>query len=247
MRRPPKEPKRANMPDPEFAFVPAPPPSATLSPPTWYFERQVWDDGYLRVAGADEAGRGCLAGPVVAAAVILDPQKPVRGLRDSKLLDETERLRLADRVRERSRAWAIGICSPDEIDTLNILWASMEAMRRAVEALPESADYLLIDGNQRIPGAPCPSRSIIKGDARSRTIAAASILAKTYRDALMRGLHEAHPDYGWDSNVGYPTPEHYRALDLHGPTSLHRRSFRLSTEPPAQVTCVELFTARGLT
>lgn len=248
MRRPP-DPKGPNrLPDLEFAFVPAPPPSATLSPPTWYFERQVWDDGYLCVAGADEAGRGCLAGPVVAAAVILDPQKPVRGLRDSKMLDETTRRRLADRVKERSRAWAIGICSPGEIDTLNILWASMEAMRRAVEALPETADYLLVDGNQRIPGAPCPSRSIIKGDARSRTIAAASILAKTHRDALMRTLHEAHPDYGWYSNVGYPTPEHYRALELLGPTPLHRRSFRLSYEPPpVEETVIELFTADGLT
>lgn len=213
--------------EPEFAFVPAPPPSATSTPPTWYFERLVQSDGFVHVAGADEAGRGCLAGPVIAAAVILDSRVSLRGLRDSKQLDETTRNRLAERIKERAVAWAIGSCSPDEIDTLNILWASMEAMRRAVKALHVKADYLLIDGNHRIPGAPCPSRSIIKGDARSRSIAAASILAKTHRDALMKACHQDHPDYAWDTNVGYPTPEHYAALERLGPTPLHRRSFRL--------------------
>ena len=217
-------------PVPEFAFVPRPPPSATSSRPTWYFEKQLWKDGFTVVAGADEAGRGCLAGPVVAAAVILDPARQIRGLQDSKQLDEDARNGLAERIKERATAFAIGVCSPREIDTLNILWASMEAMRRAAEALDPAPDYLLIDGNQRIPGAPCSSKSIIKGDCRSRTIAAASILAKTHRDELMRRHHDQFPHFGWRTNVGYPTAEHYDALEEHGPTPLHRRSFRLTRE-----------------
>jgi ribonuclease HII len=182
------------------------------------------------VAGADEAGRGCLAGPVVAAAVILDRGKQIRGLQDSKQLDEAARDGLAARIKSRAIAYAIGVCSPAEIDRLNILWASMEAMRRATLGLAPAADYLLIDGNHRIPGGPCPSKSIIKGDCRSRSIAAASILAKTHRDHLMRGLHETYPDYGWSTNVGYPTVEHYEALAVHGPTPLHRKSFRLTRD-----------------
>lgn len=214
--------------EPEFGFVPKPPPSAQSTKPTWYFEKQLWEQGFSAVAGADEAGRGCLAGPVVAAAVILDPARQIRGLQDSKQIDEASRERLADRIASRSIAHAIGVCTPTEIDRLNILWASMEAMRRAVEALRTTADYLLIDGNQRIPGARCPSKAIIKGDCRSRSIAAASILAKTHRDRLMRDLHGEYPQYGWETNVGYPTREHFDALEAHGPTPMHRRSFRLN-------------------
>jgi len=220
----------------EFAFVPRPPPSALSTRPTWYFERQLWREGFANVAGADEAGRGCLAGPVVAAAVILEPGEQIRGLRDSKLIEQERRERIAKRIKKRARAWAVGVCSPDEIDKLNILWASLEAMRRAINAMQIEADYVLVDGNQRIPGLACSCRAVVKGDARSRSVAAASILAKTHRDALMRRLHGQHPKYGWDTNVGYPTPEHYEALDIHGPTALHRRSFRLSREDAPEVT-----------
>lgn len=229
--------------EPEFSFVAAPPKSAELSRPTWYFERQLWNSGYALVAGTDEAGRGCLAGPVVAAAVVLDRSRQIRGLQDSKLLEEDDRQRIADRIRERAIAFSVAACTAAEVDMLNVLWASMEAMRRAVESLSIEADYLLIDGNHRIPGAPCPSKSIIKGDSRSRSIAAASILAKTHRDALMRDYHEQYPLYGWDTNVGYPTPDHRAALVQHGSTPLHRRTFQpvRDVSPPAPSTQTGLF------
>ena len=191
-------------------------------------ERHLGARGVQRIAGVDEAGRGCLAGPVVAAAVILDPAADLNGIEDSKTLRKHRREELAERIKTDVRAWAVGLCSPAEIDELNILWASMEAMRRALHALDVEPDHVLIDGNTTIPDCPWPASPVIKGDARSLSIAAASILAKTHRDAIMRTHHETWPAYGWLTNVGYPTAAHYDALRAHGPTPLHRQSFRLS-------------------
>ncbi len=190
-------------------------------------ERRLWSAGHEFVAGADEAGRGCLAGPVVAAAVIFAPGTRVRGVKDSKLLDAAEREKLARRVRKKALAVGVGRCSPVEIDKLNILWASMEAMRRAVASLLPQPSHVLIDGNHVIPEAPWPMEAVVRGDQRSQSIAAASIIAKTERDRLMQSMHAVYPDYGWMTNVGYPTPEHYEALVSLGPTPLHRRSFNL--------------------
>ncbi|MEQ9104035.1 MAG: ribonuclease HII [Rhodothermales bacterium] len=189
----------------------------------WLRER-----GHTHIAGTDEAGRGCLAGPVVAAAVILPEHHPLDGLADSKTLSAARREDLAPRIREHALAWAVADCTPEEIDERNILWASMEAMRRALERLRIPPDYVLIDGNTMIPSCRWPARPVIKGDARCASISAASILAKTHRDALMKDLHSSWPAYGWDANVGYPTAAHYDALRRHGPTPLHRQSFRLS-------------------
>lgn len=194
-------------------------------------ENALWEDGFRLVAGVDEAGRGCLAGPVVAAAVILDPLSAPEGLEDSKILRFDVREALAPLIREYSVAWAIGICEPAEIDLLNILHASMEAMRRAVEALEVDPDYLLVDGNRAWPSPRHPVRTVVKGDAISRSIAAASILAKTARDRLMTERSAEYPGYGWDRNRGYPTRDHFAALARLGATSEHRRSFRLRLDP----------------
>lgn len=199
------------------------------SRPTLYFERTAIRDGFAVVAGVDEVGRGALAGPVVAAAVVLEPGVSITGLQDSKLMPAADRERVARRIRRRARFVAIAECSPSEIDTLNILWASLEAMRKAILGLSVQPDYLLIDGNKSIPGIGIPHKTIISGDARSRSIAAASIIAKCHRDALMQKLHQTHAMYGWDTNVGYGTRAHYEALDTHGPCVYHRRSFRLQT------------------
>ena len=180
------------------------------------------------MAGIDEAGRGCLAGPVVAAAVLFPPGVIVPEVNDSKKLSNQKREELALSIRKAAIATGVGLCSPEEIDTINILHAAMEAMRRAVLDLCVSPDQLLIDGNRGFPNSPWPYETIIKGDSRSFTIAAASIIAKTTRDALMKEMHNQYPVYGWDTNVGYPTKKHYAALAQHGPTPFHRRSFRLS-------------------
>ncbi len=194
------------------------------------YERQLWNDGYERVAGLDEAGRGCLAGPVVAAAVILPPGVKMPAVQDSKALSEPKRRSLRKEIEERAVAAAIAASSPTEIDDLNILQAALQAMRRAAADCDPSPDFLLIDGNQwtrDLVEAPWPHETVVQGDATSQSIAAASILAKTERDALMRELHDEHPAYGWDSNVGYPTQAHYDALRAHGATRHHRRSFTL--------------------
>ena len=191
------------------------------------FESSCWEKGILNVAGTDEAGRGCLAGPVVAAAVILHQGSRIEGVTDSKALSAAARSSFADRIRSEAVAWSVAECSPEEIDRMNILWAAMEAMRRAVAQLSVPPAYVLIDGNTDIPGLGIPSRTIIKGDARSHSIAAASILAKTHRDALMQRLHVHHPGFGWDSNAGYPTVAHYEGLAKYGPTPHHRQSFNL--------------------
>jgi ribonuclease HII len=177
------------------------------------------------VCGVDEAGRGPLAGPVHAAAVILDPARRVNGLADSKVLDPQRREVLAARIKERAIAWAVASASVEEIDRLNIFHASMLAMRRAIEMLKVKPDEAWIDGNARPPGLACAARAIVDGDAKEKCISAASILAKTARDAEMSALHERYPQYGFDKHKGYATPEHLGALGRVGPCDIHRRSF----------------------
>jgi ribonuclease HII len=178
----------------------------------------------LRVCGVDEAGRGPLAGPVFAAAVILDPERKIRGLKDSKLLTAEVREKLSVKIQERAIAFAVAQASVQEIDNLNILRAALLAMRRAVEALGMVPDEALIDGD-KCPELPCRSRAIVGGDRRRNVISAASILAKTARDAEMCRLHERYPQYGFAEHKGYSTPEHLAMLERHGPCEIHRRSF----------------------
>jgi len=177
------------------------------------------------VCGVDEAGRGPLAGPVFAAAVILDPDAPIFGLRDSKALNAGRREALALEIRGRALAWAVASASVAEIDELNILQATMLAMRRAVDALEPRPTLARVDGN-RAPRLSCAVETLVRGDALDPAISAASILAKTARDAVLRELHSAWPLYGFDVHKGYPTAEHLRRLREHGPTPEHRRSFR---------------------
>ena len=176
------------------------------------------------MAGVDEAGRGPLAGPVVAAAVILDPTKPIAGLADSKVLTAMRRERLFDEIRAKALACSIAQASVEEIDTLNILQATLLAMQRAVAGLRLPPKLVLVDGN-RTPTLPMTSRAIVKGDSRVAAISAASILAKVQRDRLCLDLHAAHPAYGFAGHKGYPTPEHLAALRTHGACAAHRRSF----------------------
>lgn len=178
----------------------------------------------ILVAGIDEAGRGPLAGPVVAAAVILDPGRRIRGLADSKLLTPERREELAILIRARSIAWATGQADVGEIDTINILHATMLAMCRAVAALPVPPEEALVDGN-RCPALTCRVRAIVKGDRDIAAISAASIIAKTTRDALLRELDKLYPIYGFAQHKGYGTPEHLAALERHGPCAVHRRTF----------------------
>jgi ribonuclease HII len=180
--------------------------------------------GATLIAGIDEAGRGPLAGPVVAAAVILDPSRPVAGLRDSKLLSARQRDRLAVAIRANALAWSVGEADVAEIDTLNILQATMLAMRRAFEGLAIAPGEAWIDGN-RCPELACAMRAIVKGDRDVAVISAASILAKTARDAMLDELDGRFPAYGFAHNRGYGTPEHLAALARHGPCPAHRRSF----------------------
>ena len=177
------------------------------------------------IAGVDEVGRGPLVGDVVAAAVILDPARPIEGLADSKKLSEKRRERLYEQIRERALAWCVAKASPAEIDELNILHATMLAMQRAVAGLGVTPDYALIDGN-RCPVLPCAAEPVVKGDARVAEISAASILAKVERDRQMQQLHLQFPEYGFARHKGYPTPEHLAALARLGPLPEHRRSFR---------------------
>ena len=183
------------------------------------------------VCGVDEAGRGPLAGPVVAAAVILDPKRPIEGLNDSKKLSAKRREKLAVAIRERALAWAVAEASVEEIDRINILQASFLAMRRAVEGLALRPEKALIDGN-RCPVLDCPAEAIVGGDGKVASIAAASILAKTVRDAGMLVLHAEYPMYGFDRHMGYPTAFHLQTLREHGPSPVHRRSYA----PVAQLT-----------
>ena len=177
------------------------------------------------VYGVDEAGRGPLAGPVYAAAVILNPERRINGLADSKLLTPERREVLAARIKERSSAWAVAFATVEEIDRLNIFHASMLAMRRAVHALPVRPEEAWVDGNVCPPGLGCTAKAFVDGDVHQRPISAASILAKTARDAEMTALHERYPQYGFDKHKGYGTAEHFHALGRHGPSEIHRRSF----------------------
>jgi ribonuclease HII len=176
------------------------------------------------ICGVDEAGRGPIAGPVYAAAVVLDPRYPIEGLADSKLLGARRREALAALIRERARAWAVASATVEEIDRINILQASLLAMRRAVEGLGLVPDEAWVDGNH-CPDLPCAARAIIGGDRLHAVISAASILAKTERDAEMQRLHGLYPDYRLDRHKGYPTAEHLALLEQHGPAAIHRRSF----------------------
>lgn len=176
------------------------------------------------ICGVDEAGRGPLAGPVVAAAVILDSARPISGLADSKKLTAPRRERLALEIREKALAWAIAAATAEEIDALNILQATLLAMQRAVAGLAMMPAEVLIDGN-RCPALDVPARAIVRGDATVAEISAASILAKTARDAGMRVLHEQYPQYGFARHMGYGTAAHLAALRVHGPCPVHRRSF----------------------
>ncbi len=176
------------------------------------------------MAGVDEAGRGPLAGPVVAAAVILDHAQPIHGLADSKVLGERERERLFDEIRAKALCCSVALASVEEIDTLNILQATMLAMRRAVDGLRLMPQQVLVDGN-RLPVLRVPAEAVIGGDAKVAAISAASILAKVHRDRLCLELHEAHPQYGFAEHKGYCTPGHLAALREHGACRVHRRSF----------------------
>lgn len=187
------------------------------------YERQARERGFLSIAGVDEVGRGCLFGPVTAAAVILDPGRPVKSLRDSKIIDAAEREKLARHIKTRSISWAVGSADAYEIDQINIYQASRLAMRRAVQALSRRPDYLLIDAIK--VDLPVEQLALIDGDARCRAIAAASIIAKVHRDACLAEWDKVFPQFNLASNKGYSTPDHRRALREHGPTLMHRFSF----------------------
>jgi ribonuclease HII len=187
------------------------------------YERVAREQGFQNVAGVDEVGRGCLFGPVFAAAVILHPDRPIRGLHDSKLLEADTRTRLAAQIKARCVCWAIGGSDVYEIDQINIYQASRLAMKRAVQALPVQPDYLLIDALKL--DLPMQQSGLIGGDARCRAIAAASILAKVHRDACLDDWDQVFPQYHLKANKGYATPDHRRALKKHGPSFMHRFSF----------------------
>lgn len=176
-------------------------------------------------AGCDEAGRGCLAGSVYAAAVILPPDYINEQLNDSKQLTARKRYALREEIEKEALAFAVGIVTPDEIDKINILNASILAMHRALDGLKVRPEFVIVDGNRFKPYADLSHQTIVKGDGKYLSIAAASILAKTYRDDYMCRLHEEYPHYGWDHNAGYPTREHREGIRLHGLTPYHRRSF----------------------
>ncbi|CAN5173360.1 ribonuclease HII [soil metagenome] len=187
-------------------------------------KRFVVPRSILRLCGVDEAGRGPLAGPVVAAAVILDPKRPIRGLADVKLLTAERREVLATRIRDRAIAWSVALATVEEIDRINILHASMLAMKRAIDALATTPELVIVDGN-RLPHTCLPARAIVDGDALEASISAASILAKVARDSMLDRLHDEHPHYGFCRHRGYGTPEHLAALERHGAIVHHRRSF----------------------
>jgi len=190
-----------------------------------------------RVAGVDEAGRGPLAGPVVVAAVILDARRRIEGIADSKLLSEAQREELAPRIRACALAWSVVVVDTDEIERLNILGATLAGMERALRALQRTPRLALIDGNRLPRELPCEARAIIDGDATEPSIGAASILAKTERDRIMRALDAVHPGYGFARHKGYSTPEHLAALERLGPCAIHRRGF----EPVRRLIAPDLF------
>ncbi len=184
-----------------------------------------YPQGYQCFAGVDEVGRGPLVGDVVTAAVILDPAKPIVGLTDSKKLSEKKRLALFPEIQQKALAWSVGRCSPEEIDELNILHATMLAMQRAVEGLAIRPDYVLIDGN-RVPELSMDAQAVVKGDLLVAEISAASILAKVIRDNEMVELDKAHPQFGFAQHKGYPTKAHFNAIEKYGVIAQHRKSFK---------------------
>jgi ribonuclease HII len=188
------------------------------------YENALWSTGVVRVAGVDEAGMSPLAGPVAAAAVIFKPGSRVPGVDDSKKLDAASRAVLAAEIKQTAMAWSIGFAEVAEIDRINIYWAGLLAMRRAVEGLSRTPQHVLVDA-RRIKDLALPQQPIVKGDCKSLSIAAASILAKTARDALMRRLDVQHPGYGFATHKGYPVEEHLAALKRLGASPIHRRSF----------------------
>lgn len=190
----------------------------------YQFERALWDSGVCLVCGIDEAGRGPLAGPVTAAAVILNPDDPIEGLNDSKKLSEKKREALFGPICQRSLAWGVGWASPEEIDQVNILNATFLAMQRAVKQMNITPQYVLVDGNSD-PKLGLATRCIVGGDGKSASIAAASILAKVSRDRLMCELARQYPQYGFEVHKGYPTKNHRQAVLQWGPSPIHRKSF----------------------
>ena len=193
-----------------------------------HFEKQLWSEGYTRIMGLDEVGRGCLSGPVVAAGVILKPKSRIEGVKDSKQLILSEREDLEKIIKDTAAYWTIQWCEPTVIDEINILQASLKAMHECTAQAKAKPDYLLVDGN-RYSGSLYPHTCLVGGDDRSVSIAAASILAKVYRDRFMKKLHQDFPHYGWDTNVGYPTRQHFAGLKEYGITQHHRKSFNLRT------------------
>ena len=192
-------------------------------------ENQLRRFGFCRIAGADEVGRGCLAGPVYAAVVVLDPERHIPGLCDSKLATELARERLYEQIVKRATAWSLALSEPAEIDAINIHRASLLAMQRAVSSLVPLPDCVLIDGRFFIPELLLPQRHIVHGDRRCSAIAAASIIAKVTRDRVMQTLHREDPRYGFDRHKGYATADHLAAVARHGYSPQHRRSFRPPT------------------
>lgn len=192
-------------------------------------EQRLWSEGFNRIMGLDEVGRGCLCGPVVAAGVIFKEGTLIQGIRDSKQISESNRILLGEEIKEKALFYTVQEGSIQEILQLNILWASIRTMEKCVEEEDANPDYLLVDGN-RYSASLIPHSCIIKGDDKSMTIAAASILAKNYRDNLMKKLAKDFPEFGWERNVGYPTPEHKKALQEYGYTPHHRLGFNLGTD-----------------
>jgi len=192
-------------------------------------EKELWNEGFKRVMGLDEVGRGCLCGPVVAAGVIFEKGTRIEGIQDSKKISELKRFSLEQEIKEKALFYTVQEGSLAEILEMNILWASLKAMQKCTEAEGADPDYLLVDGN-RFTASIIPHSCIIKGDDKSMTVGAASILAKNYRDRLMKNLAKKYPEFGWERNVGYPTPEHKSALKKFGYTEYHRLGFNLNTK-----------------
>jgi ribonuclease HII len=186
--------------------------------------------GFSLEAGTDEAGRGCLSGPVVAAAVILPDNFKHKLLNDSKQLSEKKRMELRPFIEEHALAYSVSFIHNEEVDTLNVLQASITGMHRSIQQLKIQPEFIIVDGNKFNPYANIPHETIVKGDAKFMSIAAASVLAKTYRDEFMEKIHEQHPEYNWQKNKGYPTKEHREAIRQFGATTYHRKSFKLLPE-----------------
>lgn len=195
-------------------------------------EKKLWSEGYEFIMGLDEAGRGSLSGPVTAAGVIFETGTFLEEVRDSKKLTLSQRLELEPVIKKRALVWTVQQCSPAVIDELNILNAAMKAMQKCVQNTDPEPDYLLVDGN-RYSDTLLPHKCVVGGDDISMSIGAASILAKVSRDRYMKKLHEQFPNYGWKTNVGYATEQHYKGLKKYGITEHHRRSFRLQTDKEA--------------